>query len=66
MYAVAKCFSPDHVYQGFKESFYPREEEIEGTKNTKLLISIFNGGKLFNSQVKFAKFFLIIDALAQN
>ena len=32
MYAVAKCFCPNDVFDGFKQSFYPREEEIEGVE----------------------------------
>ena len=65
MFAVAKCFSPQDVFEGFKESFYPRDEEVEGTKNTKLMVTVLNGGKHVNSQVKFSKFYLIIDAASQ-
>jgi hypothetical protein len=32
-----------------------------GKRMTKLLINIFNGGKILGSAVKFAKFYLIID-----
>jgi len=49
------------VFEGFKESFYPIDEE-EGSSNTKLMVTIFNGGKAYASQVKWSKFFLIIDA----
>jgi hypothetical protein len=62
MYAVAKCFAPVNVWEGFNQSFYPRDEEVEGTRNTKLLVNVFSGGKTTTSLVKFAKFFLIIDA----
>ena len=62
MYAVAKCFSPNNLHEGFVQSFYPRDEEVEGTRNTKLLISVLSGGKSTTSLVKFHKFFLIIDA----
>ena len=62
MYAVAKCFSPVNVWEGFLESFYPRDEEVEGTRNTKLLVNVLSGGKTTTSLVKFSKFFLIIDA----
>ena len=65
MYAVAKCYSPANPYHGFKESFYPRDEDVEGTKNTKLLITVLNGGKAINSTVKFAKFYLVVDAHGQ-
>lgn len=61
-YAVAKCYCPHQVYAGFAESFYPRDEDCEGHKNTKLLISVLNGGKASGSAVKFAKFYLVIDA----
>ena len=37
----------------FKQQFIQR--------NTKLLINVFNGGKLAGSAVKFAKFYLIVD-----
>lgn len=62
MYAVAKCFSPNNIHEGFVQSFYPRDEEVEGTRNTKLLINVLGGGKTTTSLVKFGKFFLIIDA----
>jgi hypothetical protein len=65
MFAVAKCYCPSNPYDGFKESFYPRDEDVEGTKNTKLLITVFNGGKAIGSTVKFSKFYLIIDAHGQ-
>lgn len=61
-YAVAKCFCPHQVFAGFTESFYPRDEDVEGHKNTKLLVTVLNGGKATGSQVKFSKFFLIIDS----
>lgn len=61
-YGVAKCFCPHQVFDGFTESFYPRDEDIEGHKNTKLLVTVLNGGKATGSQVKFSKFLLIIDA----
>jgi hypothetical protein len=51
-----------NVFEGFVQSFYPRDEEVEGTKNTKLLISILNGGKAVSSAVKFSKIFLIVDS----
>jgi len=63
MYAVAKCFSPEKIYDGFQESFYPRDDEIQ--RNTKLLVTVLNGGKGVNSTVKFSKFYLLIDAYAQ-
>jgi hypothetical protein len=65
MYAVAKCYCPTNSYDGFKSSFYPRDEDTDGTKNTKLLITVLNGGKVMNSAVKFSKFYLIIDAHGQ-
>lgn len=65
MYAVSKCYSVNDVFDGFKESFYPYDEDVDVTRNTKLLISVFNGGKAAASAVKFAKFYLIIDAAAQ-
>lgn len=41
--------------------FYPRDEEIEGVKNTKLMITVFTGGKAAGSAVKFSKFYVIVD-----
>ena len=61
-YGVAKSFSPVNVYEGFVQSFYPRDEDVEGTKNTKLLISVLNGGKALASAVKFSKVYLIVDS----
>jgi hypothetical protein len=34
-------------------------------RKTKLLINIFNGGKILGSAVKFSKFYLIVDAREQ-
>ena len=65
IYAVAKCFQPENVFDGFKESFYPKEDD-EGSSNTKLMITVLNGGKAVNSLVKWAKFYLIIDTNAQH
>jgi hypothetical protein len=42
-FAVAKCFDSDKVYEGFAEAFYPRDCDI--VKNTKMLITVLNGGK---------------------
>ena len=61
MYAVAKCFEPNQVYRGFLQSFYPRDDEF-GVKNTKMLMTVLNGGKAMGSAVKFSKFYLIVDA----
>jgi hypothetical protein len=65
MYAVAKCYCVNDVFDGFKQSFYPYDEDVDITRNTKLLISVFNGGKEAHSVVKFSKFYLIVDAAAQ-
>ena len=56
--ATASCYDRQHVSKGininvFKQKFMQR--------NTKLLINIFNGGKVAGSAVKFAKFYLIVD-----
>lgn len=61
MFAVAKCFEPNEVYKGFLQSFYPRDLEVDGMKNTKLLITVLNGGKATASAVKFSKFYLVMD-----
>lgn len=37
------------------------KQEFAAKRDTKLLISILNGGKVAGSAVKFAKFYLIID-----
>ena len=62
VFAVAKCYCTNNIFDGFKESFYPYDEDNDVTRNTKLLISVFNGGKAANSVVKFTKFYLVIDA----
>ena len=59
--ATAKCFSSEHVHEGFLQSFYERDDEV---KNTKLLATVFNGGKTFTSQCRYAKMYLVIDAFA--
>lgn len=56
--ATASCYDRQNISKGinigvFKQKFVQR--------NTKLLINIFNGGKVAGSAVKFAKFYLIID-----
>ena len=63
VFATAKCFSQENVYDCFRESFYEVDEEA-GNKNTKLLIKIFNGGKASGSAVKFSRFYLIVDAMS--
>ena len=60
--ATAKCYAPQNVWEGFSQSFYPMDEEIEGIKNTKLMITVFTGGKAAGSAVKFSKLYLIVDA----
>ena len=60
-YAAAKCFNPQQVHRGLKESFYCPDEFGKRDVNTKLLITLLNGGKSVGSQVKFGKFYLIVD-----
>lgn len=62
VFGTAKCYSPQNVWEGFGQSFYPRDEEIEGVANTKLMMTVFSGGKAAGSAVRFAKFYLIVDA----
>lgn len=62
LYGTAKCYSPQDAWDGFSQSFYPRDEEIEGAINTKLMMTVFSGGKAVGSAVRFAKFYLIVDA----
>jgi hypothetical protein len=57
--ATAKCYAPENVFNGFSNSFYRNENP---NNNTKMLLTVFNGGKALNSAVKFSKFYLIIDA----
>ena len=35
--------------------------EVDGVKNTKLLITVLNGGRATASAVKYSKFFLVMD-----
>ena len=65
MYAVAKCFAPEKVYSGFNNAYYTTGDQQPRVRNTKLLVTIFNGGKVVNSAVKFTKFYLVIDACSQ-
>lgn len=46
---TAKCYSPVNTFEGFSQSFYPRDEEIDGAVNTKLMITVFTGGKAASS-----------------
>ena len=62
VYGVAKSYCPNDVWVGFTKSFYPRDEDCEGSVNSKLMVNVLTGGKGVNSLVKFANFFLIIDA----
>ena len=61
-FAVAKCFEPERVHEGFQQSFYERDENE--VKNTKLLVTVLNGGKSTTSTCRYAKFYLVIDAYA--
>lgn len=60
--ATAKCYAPTKLWEGFGQSFYPRDE-TDGDVNTKLMLTVFTGGKAAASQVRFSKFYLIIDAV---
>ena len=52
------------MHEGFLQSFYERDDNE--VKNTKLLVTVLNGGKSTTSTCRYAKFYLVIDAYAQN
>lgn len=58
LYAAASCFNKIHIYKSLSEQYFDKA----CTGNTKLMFTIFNGGKSIGSTVKFSKFYLIIDA----
>lgn len=60
VYAVAKCYSPEYLYRGISSSFYQYDKFRD--MNTRLLVTVLNGGKAAGSAVKFSKFYLIIDS----
>jgi len=63
LYGAAKCYEQVDLYKGIRDHYFPMRV-MEGNEvgvRTKLLFTIFNGGKSLGSQVKFGKFYLIID-----
>jgi hypothetical protein len=60
LFATASCYQREEVFRGISENV-TSHEFTKPLKFTKLLINLFNGGKLLGSAVKFAKFYLIID-----
>lgn len=58
-FAAASCFQRVNLYQGISDNVTTME--FAKPKMTKLLINVFNGGKVLGSAVKFSKFYLIID-----
>ena len=56
--ATAACYDRHHIHKAINLSVF-KQKFVQ--KNTKLLINIFNGGKVAGSAVKFAKFYLIVD-----
>lgn len=59
LFAAAACFERVSLFKGISNNIF--KQEFKGKHMTKLLINLFNGGKLLGSAVKFAKFYLIID-----
>ena len=57
--AAAACFEKVSLFKGISNNIL--KSEFSGMRFTKLLINLFNGGKIMGSAVKFAKFYLIID-----
>lgn len=57
--ATAACYFKIEPSLGINQNVLKEEFSL---RKTKLLINIFNGGKILGSAVKFAKFYLIIDA----
>ena len=57
--ATASCYEKVNIFKGIHINMF--KQEFAAKRDTKLLINIFNGGKVAGSAVKFAKFYLIID-----
>jgi len=45
VYATAKCYNPDKLFEGFSHSFFQKNQINENYKKLKLLINVFTGGK---------------------
>lgn len=58
MLGAARCYQRADIFAGINKNLLKREFEM---RNTKLMITLLNGGKVLGSAVKFAKFYLIID-----
>lgn len=61
VHACARCFDNEFICRGIHESFCQADTVPVSSARTKMLMSVFSGGKAVNSAVKFAKFFLVVD-----
>mmetsp|Transcript_14956 Transcript_14956/g.25461 ORF Transcript_14956/g.25461 Transcript_14956/m.25461 type:complete len:130 (+) Transcript_14956:262-651(+) len=63
VYGIAKCFQPQCLYKGITSYLFDSQtaQSHSSEPPTKLLLSVFTGGKAASSAVKFSKFYLIID-----
>lgn len=62
-FGVASCLKGNGpAYQAIRQDIHPCEDNRSA--NTKLMISLLTGGKSAGSQVKFSRFYLIVDGYA--
>ena len=65
-FASAACLdnNGNSIGTTIREHFNPMDRLSQVPRSTKLLFTLFNGGKAAGSMVKFAKFYLIVDGNA--
>ncbi|CDW78142.1 ankyrin repeat family protein [Stylonychia lemnae] len=63
LFAAASCFERINLYKSIRVNQYQSEFPAV---HTKLMLTLFNGGKSNGSAVKFQKFYLIIDPYDRN
>lgn len=59
--AVGSCYCPGEVERGIREKILSQNQKCAAYE-TKLMFTIFNGGKALGSNIKFSKFYLLVEA----
>jgi len=58
--AVGNCYIPGEPHRGIRQHVLSPNCR-SGACNTKLLVTLFNGGKALGSNIKLSKFYLLVD-----
>lgn len=62
---MASCYCPGELERGIREKILSPIAKGAAFE-TKLMHTVFNGGKAYGSAVKFSKFYLLVEAHPQN